>query len=426
MEVVENKKLDIKVYKETLDNGCQVIIIPRKDRKRKYIIWATKYGSIDSNFIDPTTNQEMHVPDGVAHYLEHKMFEQENGVDSLYKMMSLGLNANAYTTTDHTAYLFSCSENFYEGLDELMDYFQHPYFTDENVEKERGIIGQEIQMYDDDPEWSLYINTLRCLYKNNPVRLDTAGTIETISHITKETLYSCYNTFYHPSNTIMCVSGDFEPNELLQEIKKRMLPREKQSEIKRIYPEYESDINQKYIEAKKDVNMPIFMAGYRDFSKTEINGTSLEKAKRDITVKMILDMLVGGCSDVYQKLYNEGLVKTEMQYAYETSDEYAHIVVQGESKEPQKVYDQIVDALQNNEFTEADFERTKKKAYGENVYDYDDVIAIGRTYINTAIQGIDTLDYITALNEIDYEYVKKVREEIFVKEKAVLSVVKPI
>ena len=159
MEVIENKKLDIKVYKETLDNGCQVIIIPRKDIKKKYIIWATKYGSIDSNFIDPVTNQEMHVPDGVAHYLEHKMFEQENGVDSLYKMMSLGLNANAYTTTDHTAYLFSCSENFYEGLDELMDYFQHPYFTDENVEKERGIIGQEIQMYDDDPEWSLYINT---------------------------------------------------------------------------------------------------------------------------------------------------------------------------------------------------------------------------------------------------------------------------
>ena len=426
MEVVENKKLDIKVYKETLDNGCQVIIIPRKDRKRKYIIWATKYGSIDSNFIDPTTNQEMHVPDAVAHYLEHKMFEQENGVDSLYKMMSLGLNANAYTTTDHTAYLFSCSENFYEGLDELMDYFQHPYFTDENVEKERGIIGQEIQMYDDDPEWSLYINTLRCLYKNNPVRLDTAGTIETISHITKETLYSCYNTFYHPSNTIMCVSGDFEPNELLEEIKKRMLPREKQSEIKRIYPEYENDINQKYIEAKKDVNMPIFMAGYRDFSKTEISGTSFEKAKRDIAVKMILDMLVGGCSEVYQKLYNESLVKTEMQYAYETSNEYAHIVIQGESKEPEKVYEKIVDALQNNEFTKEDFERTKKKAYGENVYDYDDVVAIGRTYINTAIQGIDALDYIDALNQIDYEYVQRVRNEIFIKDKAVLSVVKPL
>ena len=190
----ENKKIDETEYKYILDNGMKVIIIPKKETNKKYIIWGAKFGSIDNHFIEPVTNKEIKVPDGVAHYLEHKMFEQKNGVDSLYTLMALGLDANAYTTNDHTAYLFGGVDNFYKGLDELMDYVQNPYFTDQNVEKERGIIGQEIGMYDDDPFWTLYINTMRCLYKNNPITIDTAGTVETISHITKETLYSCYNT----------------------------------------------------------------------------------------------------------------------------------------------------------------------------------------------------------------------------------------
>ena len=136
MEIIKNNKINETEYIETLENGMKIIVIPKKNTKKKYVIWSTKFGSIDNNFIDPTTNTEVKVPDGVAHYLEHKMFENENGVDSLYKMMALGLDANAYTTNDHTAYLFGCTDNFYEGLDELMDFVQHPYFTDENVEKE--------------------------------------------------------------------------------------------------------------------------------------------------------------------------------------------------------------------------------------------------------------------------------------------------
>lgn len=209
MEILENKQIKETVYIEKLDNGMKIIVVPKKDTNKKYIVWGTKFGSIDNHFIEPTTGNEITVPDGVAHYLEHKMFEQENGVDSLYKLMALGLDANAYTTNDHTAYLFAGTENFYEGLDELMDYVQHPYFTDENVEKERTIIGQEIGRYDDEPGWKLYVNTMDCLYKNNPIKLDIAGTVESISKITKETLYSCYNTFYHPSNMIMCIARKF-------------------------------------------------------------------------------------------------------------------------------------------------------------------------------------------------------------------------
>ena len=242
MKIVESSKIKEKAYIEKLENGMKVIIIPKQHTKKKYIIWGTHFGSIDNHFIMPQTGEEVYIPDGVAHFLEHKMFEQPDGTNSLDTLMALGLDANAYTTNDHTAYLFECTDHFEEGLNELMDYVQHPYFTDENVEKEKGIIGQEIKMYDDDPGWQLYMNTLDCMYKENPIKIDIAGTVESISKINPDVLYKCYNTFYHPSNMTMVVCGDFEPEKLLEEIKKRLLPKTNQSDIKRIYTEKENKI----------------------------------------------------------------------------------------------------------------------------------------------------------------------------------------
>ena len=219
MKEIDNKNIKEKCFTEELENGMKVILIPKKEIKKKYVIWATKFGSIDNRFIDARTNTEIFIPDGVAHFLEHKMFEQENGVDSLYVLMALGIDANAYTTNDHTAYLFECTDHFYEGLDELMDYVQHPYFTDKNVEKEKGIIGQEIGMYDDDPGWQLYVNTMDCLYEKNPIKVDIAGTVESIAKINPDVLFKCYNNFYHPSNMVFVAVGAFEPEEMLEEIK---------------------------------------------------------------------------------------------------------------------------------------------------------------------------------------------------------------
>ena len=189
MKIIESLKIKEKAYVETLENGLKIIIVPKKNTNKKYIIWGVHFGSIDNHFIMPGTGEEVYIPDGVAHFLEHKMFEQQNGTNSLDTLMALGLDANAYTTNDHTAYLFECTDNFYEGLDELMDYLQNPYFTDENVEKEKGIIGQEIKMYEDDPGWQLYMNALDCMYKDNPIKIDIAGTVESISKITPEILF---------------------------------------------------------------------------------------------------------------------------------------------------------------------------------------------------------------------------------------------
>ena len=171
MQVIENLKIKEKLYIEKLENGLTIMIIPKKGIQKKYAMWSTNYGSVDNKFIIPGENNETNVPDGVAHFLEHKMFEQENGTNSLDVLTELGVNANAYTTTNHTAYLFESTDNFYEALDELMDYLQHPYFTDQNVEKEKGIIAQEINMYNDYPEWEVYMNALRAMYHNNPITI---------------------------------------------------------------------------------------------------------------------------------------------------------------------------------------------------------------------------------------------------------------
>ena len=417
-EIIENKSINEKMYKYILDNGMKVLIIPKENTNKKYVIWGTKFGSIDNHFIEPVNKREVKVPDGVAHYLEHKMFEQKSGVDSLYTLMALGLDANAYTTNDHTAYLFSGCENFYKGLDELMDYVQNPYFTDQNVEKERGIIGQEIGMYDDDPFWKLYLNTMKCLYKNNPITLDIAGTVESISKITKEILYDCYTTFYHPSNMTMCISGNFNPDQLIEEVKKRLIPHEKVGKIIRIYPEYENDINEKRKEATMKINMPMFMIGYRDFAKDE------DKIKKDVAQKIIYNSILGKCSKIYNEMYEKGLLFHEIDFEYEFSDEYAHIMLSGETKNIEEVYEIITNALENIEISKEDFERSKKRLYGEYVGSFEDVEDVGRMVLADSMKGINSFDYINEINNITLEECKKIQKQIFKKEKAVLSIVK--
>lgn len=423
MREIENKNIKEKCYMEKLENGLQVIIIPKKEIQKKYIIWATKFGSIDNTFIDSTTGEKVVIPDGVAHFLEHKMFEQKNGVDSLYVLMALGLDANAYTTNDHTAYLFECTDHFYEGLDELMDYVQNPYFTDQNVEKEKGIIGQEIGMYDDDPGWQLYINAMDCLYEKNPIKVDTAGTVETISGINPEMLYKCYNTFYHPSNMVLTVVGDFEPEEILAEIKKRLKDNEARGEITRIYPEEKLEINKKYAEKEMEVSLPLFMIGFKDNIKDKYN----EVVKRHIAIEIILNMLIGKSSNLYNELYKEGYLLSQPDLEYEFGNEYSHVLIGGQSKNPQKVYEKIAEKIQemkNNDINVQEFDRIKKKIYGDYAVEYNNVADIGRMFTSDYIKGINSFEYMDKFEEIDAEYAKQVLKEIFTEDKMIMSVIK--
>ena len=219
MQVIENLKVKEKLYIEKLENGLTVMVIPKPGIQKKYMIWGTNYGSNDSEFIVPGEEEKTKVPNGVAHFLEHKLFEQENGTNSLDVLTALGVNANAYTTNDHTAYLFESTDNFYPAMDELMDYVQHPYFTDENVEKEKGIIVQELRMYMQMPEQRLVLETYQSLFHKHPIRLDIGGNEESVNSITRELLERCYELNYHPSNaTLVCITPN-KPEVILNWIK---------------------------------------------------------------------------------------------------------------------------------------------------------------------------------------------------------------
>lgn len=422
MQIIENSKVKEKLYIEKLKNGLTVMIIPKRGIQKKYIIWGTNYGSNDNRFIVPGENEITEVPKGVAHFLEHKMFEQENGRNSLDVLTDIGVSANAYTTNDHTAYLYEATDNFYEALDEFMDYVQHPYFTDENVEKEKGIIGQEIMMYDDYPQWKVYLNALECMYYNNPVKLDITGTIETISHIDKDILYKCYKTFYNPSNMAMVVAGDFEPEKLLEEIKKRLVNNKSNGEIKRIFDEEPQEIVKSYVEQNMEVSMPLFTIGIKDTSAEE-----KEKVRKNIAIEILLNMIIGASSDLFKELYNKGNCYWSPSIEYDFNKNYAHILLTGQSNNPQELFEMFKQQVKysiENGLNEEDVERTKKMIYGEYIKEYDDVVDISRMFLSDYFKGINSFDYLENVEIVNLEYLNQILKDVFQERKMILSVVK--
>ena len=423
MQIIENKKINEKLYIEKLENGLTVMVVPKPGVKKKYIIWGTNYGSIDNKFIVPGEENITEVPDGVAHFLEHKMFEQEGKPNSLDVLSSLGVNANAYTTNDHTAYLYECTENFYEALDEFMDYVQHPYFTDENVEKEKGIIIQEINMYQDYPEYILYMNAIKAMYKESPVRIDIAGTEETVRKIDKDILYKCYNTFYNPSNMAMVITGDFEPEKIIEEVKSRLIDKKGTSEIKRIYPEEPKEIMQKSIETKMDISMPLFMIAFKQSEKL-----SKDIIKKTIGIEIILNILVGKSSNLYKKLYSEGIISAEMGFDYECTRNYGHLIIQGQTTDPTVVVNSFkneLEKLKKEGLNEEDFMRTKKSIYGSYIKIFNNVQEISTMFLADYFKGVNSLDYLEEYKTVTKEYTEELIKNMFNEDKMVISTVLP-
>ena len=427
MQVIENLKVKEKLYIEKLENGLTVMIIPKPGVEKKYMIWGTNYGSNDNKFIVPGEEEITEVPNGVAHFLEHKLFEQENGTNSLDVLTALGVNANAYTTNDHTAYLFECTDNFYEAMDELMDYVQHPYFTDENVEKEKGIIGQEIRMYDDYPDWRVYLNVMQAMYHENPIKIDITGTIETINKIDKEILYKCYKTFYNPSNMAIVLAGDFKPEDMLEEVKKRLVDKKTSGEIKRIYPKEEETIVKEEIDQTLEVSQPIFTIGIKDTRKECTLESKNEIVKKHIAMEILLNLLLGRSSKLYKKLYQEGIIYGVPSLDYEFGKNYAHVLIAGQSKDPKALYEKFkegVKELKEKGIAEEDFGRAKKMIYGGYVKEYNDVQDIARMFLADYFKGINSFDYLEEIEGINVEYLNQVLNDVFKEDKMVISIVK--
>ena len=421
MQIIENNKIKEKMYIEKLDNGLTIVIVPKKGIQKKYITWGVNFGSVDNKFIVGNDKDVTVIPDGIAHYLEHKMFEQRSGINSLDTLSSLGVDANAYTTNNYTAYLYECTDNFYEALDEFMDYVQNPYYTKENVDKERGIIEQEISMYDDDPGWALYINALKLMYHNNPVRIDIAGTKESIAKIDEKTLYTIYNNFYVPDNMVIVACGDFDAEELLMEIKKRVVMKKSHQKITRVYENEPESINEKQKTINMEVSIPIFIVAYKDRIDNE------NMVKKYLALQILFQIIMGSSSKLYQRLYEQGLISSEFGFDYEFARDYAHCIIQGSSTDPEKVINEIkneIEFYKSQGISDKEFERQKKKLYGEFVKDYNDVSTIGHMIISDCFKNINSFIYFEEFDCLTKEYLEEVLKTVFDENKKVISIVK--
>ena len=419
MQKREYKNIDEIVYEDRLSNGTRFVFIPKKTNK-KYIIWGFKYGSIDTEFI--SNGKRIKVPDGSAHYLEHKLFEQRTGINSLDTLTNLGVDANAFTTNDHTAYLYECTDNFYKALDEFMDYVQNPYFTDENVEKERGIIGQEIMMYKDDVSSEVYVKALEAMYKNNKIRIDIAGSIESIAEISKETLYDIYNNFYTPQNGIITVVGDFEFDSIKAEIEKRLIMHDENKEIIRVYEEEPKEINRKESIKKMDISIPSFIIGFKDNDLKDFS-------KKTIGIEVFLNYLLSKSSKLYNKLYEEGMIISDFSLIYEFSECFAHVLIMGQSLNPKYVQEMIEKEIENVKqkgINKERFESIKKLVYGEMItVNLATPQTIGTEVMVQKLKGLDFFDYFDIFKNIDENYVLELINNMFSKDREVISIINP-
>lgn len=425
-KIYESEKLKEKLYYKKMDSGLKVFFIPKKGYTKQYAIFAADYGSIDNVFVPIGEKDPLKVPEGIAHFLEHKLFESpENNL--FEKFSKLGANVNAYTNFNQTAYLFSSTENFFESLSLLIDFVQNPYFTDENVNKEKGIIAQEINMYQDNPGWRVFFNCLQAMYNEHPVKIDIAGTIESIQKIDKELLYKCYNTFYNPTNMVLFVIGDLAFDEILDVVEKSQKNNyEKAEEIKRILPFEDKKINKKIIEEKMMTAAPIFHIGFKDWD-TGLTGEKL--IKKDLVTNIILDILFGSSSTFYNDLYEEGLINTNFGGYYTGKESYGHSLIVGESKEPKKVYEKLIQLIQKPAETlllEEDFNRIKNKTIGEFLMGLNSIEFIGNNFVDLYFTDFILIDYLSLLEKVEYKDIIQRFNSHFTEENVVLSIINPL
>lgn len=419
VQIINNADTGECCYEYTHKSGIRISVIPKPQFSSAAAYFGTKYGSIDTAFKTDENADYTVVPEGIAHYLEHKLFENED-CDAFERFSKTGAYANAYTSFDQTCYLFRCSNNFYDSLKILLDFVQDPYFTKETVQKEQGIIGQEISMYDDDPDWSVLFNLLRCMYKNHPVRIDIAGTVESIAQITPELLYSCYNTFYNLSNMFICIAGNIEPQKVF-DICDEMLKDKPPVEIIRKPVDEPLEVASSYCEHNLPVAAPLFAIGYKEAAVGE---KSLDER---VAADFIRQMLFANDSPLYKKLLDSKLINDNFSTEYFCGFGYAATLIQGESAEPQKVKDEIDKYLQNvaeNGLDEKAFNRTKKAMLGTAICAYDEPVNIPSLMIEAAVGGYGVFDGVAAIKNMTFDYVTKRFYEMFNTDRSALSVVK--
>lgn len=403
-------------------SGLTVTIYPKEKNNSTYAIFGTKYGSIDNCFKMKEEAEPHRVPAGIAHYLEHKLFESEDG-DAFERFAKTGASANAYTSFDMTCYLFSCTEHVYESLEILLDFVQSPYFTEQTVQKEQGIIGQEIKMYDDDPQWRVLFNLLEAMYQKHPVRLDIAGTVKSIAQITPELLYQCYNTFYNLNNMALCVAGNVQPDRVA-ELCDKMLKTSKPVQIDRVFEEEPKHIVKARTEQKLSVAVPLFELGFKEPEAGERPST-----KQIAETEILLEALSSNATPLFRRLLDADLInEASFGNEYFEGPGYASVIFSGESKDPDRVALEIkkeIEQVRKNGFDRQIFEGAKKSVYGKNIASLNHVGSIANSLIALTFSERELFEYIDAVAEADMNSVLARLEKQLRPELSSLSIVLP-
>ena len=421
----DNPLLREKYYEYSCECGLKVYVFPKK-MTNTYALFATKYGSIDNSFRLEGEREFTHVPQGIAHFLEHKMFTAPDGSDAFDRFALYGADANAYTSYDKTVYLFSCSENFEKCFDELIEFVTHPYFTAETVKKEQGIIAQEIGMTDDLPSLRSYYGMLRGLYSACHIRNNICGTVESISRITPELLYRCNEVFYSASNMAIVVCGDVDPDKIFEQVSKNIgdgfgVCRD----IERQHPAEPREICSRKVQCRMQVAKPLFSIGIKDVN---IPTKPSDRARRDAIMSMINDLLFSQTGELYNSLYEEGLISPDLSSSYTISESFAFHSVSGESYCPETVFDRVreyVAKIRRDGFEREDFERCRKVFYSSFVREFDSTDDIANNLIAFVFDGIEMFDYADIIASLTYEEVIDALRADMPDELFTLSVVYP-
>jgi len=402
-------------------SGLTMLLCPMEGFSSAYALFATKYGSVDTCFKTGADGDFVTVPEGIAHFLEHKLFESEEG-DAFSLYAKTGANANAYTSFDRTAYLFSCSDNFKESLDILLEFVTHPYFTQQTVEKEQGIIGQEIGMYDDSAEWRVFFNLLGALYHENPVRVDIAGTVESIARIDAELLHRCYRTFYNLNNMVLAVAGNFDIATVLESADRILKPAE-EVVIERGQVNEPAAIRQKKVEQVLPVAQPLFHIGF----KGTAGGSEPETIRNQVLDEILLEIIAGEASPLYRSLYDQGLINQTFGTEAMGSRDYAVTMFVGESRDPEAVYSRIIQEINRvgeEGIDEAAFKRCKKALYGRYIGMYGRVDSMAGLLLTAHFSGIEAYELLDVIAAATLESLQNRLAVSLNPEKCALSIVR--
>lgn len=377
-------------------SGLDILVCEMEGFSNTEAMFGTKYGSINTMFKTEADTDFCTVPEGIAHFLEHKLFENEDcDVFELYA--KTGANANAFTSFDKTCYFFSCSDNFTESLEILLSFVQSPYFTPESVEKEQGIIGQEIRMCDDDPGWRVFFNMLCGLYQKHPVRIDIAGTVESIAEITDELLYRCYRTFYNLHNMVLAVAGNCTAEQVLEVADRLLKPCEDQK-LQTVFPEESMDIVRAETVEKAAVGQPMFQIGIKCPPKA-----GFENLKAEMEAHVAMQVLAGSASPLYQELLRDGLINAQFSAEVFNGDGFFTVIIGGESRDPRAVRDRVLAAItdaQKNGLDAALFEEYKKSIYGGLIREQNNVSAVTNALVSAHMAGCGLFDTMKVLSEM--------------------------